>query len=164
MKRVFLDRWVWIQLCRADLGRSAPEGAPNALAVARYSSANSLASSLLCPATYIEQLRNSNARQRHEIGTFMREVSRGHTLAAPVEALVQHEVDVALRNRFGRPQTPTDFRPFGHGTAHAFDVDVLESVKLPPLLASDPQVVSAILDEIAEDFEKYAICGPPGRP
>jgi hypothetical protein len=145
------------------LGRPTPDGVQEALDVIEFASDFSLASFPLCPATYLEQLRNANARQRREVGTFMQRISKSHTMAAPVQALVQREVDLALRVRFGLPMVPTAFQVFGKGISHAIELDVLSHLTLPSAIKANPILDKAVSELIVEDMERLAICGADGE-
>jgi len=166
--KTFLDRFIWVQLAKAEAGR--PDGKPfaDALALARYASSRDLASFPICLATYIEQNKVDSARRRHDVGRVMLEVSRGRTMAAPGADLVNHEVDWALRRRFGRPLEPRAFVPFGEGASHALGVDVrreFPALNLLPSSSLQADVIAALREQMILGYEIFALCGPgPGEP
>jgi hypothetical protein len=106
-------------------------------------------------------------RQRKEIGSLMMELSKGRTMLAMSESLLEAEVDLALKKRTGRPFQPRRVQVFGTGIGHALGhpdfkgriVD-LEGNRPPSL---SPELLRLEL-ELQQLSELYLLTGPPGDP
>ena len=104
-KRVYLDQNKWIDLAKCRLGREDGDRSRDVLDVLRHGVEHGLVSCPLSAQHYMETARRNNATSRHDLAITMAELSKFHTIA-PAKAVVPMELDSALRDRFGRPQTP----------------------------------------------------------
>lgn len=117
MLRVYLDQNKWVDLARAAAGRPDGERFADALAVCRAARDLGTASFPLDMYRYWETSKRRDDRSRHRVADLMRELSLHHTMAVPI-GLLDHELDVALRRRFGRPERPRSRQVFGVGIRH----------------------------------------------
>lgn len=117
MLHVYLDQFAWIGLARAAHGR--PDGARyrDALEMCRAARAHEVASFPLDLYRYWETAKNHNDGSRNRLVDTMIELSDFDAITAPKQ-LLQYEIDIALRARFGRPNDVTAPRVFGRGIAH----------------------------------------------
>ncbi len=60
--------------------------------------------------------------EQERAGCFMLELSHGHSMIGPVEAVVDAEIDSALFSSFGKPSDQRTVQVFGTGFGHAFGV------------------------------------------
>ncbi|BCB83693.1 hypothetical protein Psuf_010060 [Phytohabitans suffuscus] len=109
MLRVYLDQNKWIDLARAASGHPAGGRFSDALALARAGVASGTVSFPLDMYRYWETSKRGNDRSRNEVVDVMRELSQQHTMALPF-GILDHEIDQALRSRFGRPAAPGSSR------------------------------------------------------
>lgn len=102
MQTIYLDQNKWIQLARVA---NEIEQSPNlprlrdALDFVRGASAAGLACFPLSLAHYLETHKQADPARRQRLADFMLEISGGVTIASP-EAILRHEIDAALADRF----------------------------------------------------------------
>lgn len=117
MLRVYLDQNKWVDLARAATGHPLGERFRDALDVCRAAARSGAASFPLDMYRYWETGKRSDDRSRNDVVDVMSELSRQHTMALPFGVLDQ-EIDVALRHRYGRPAEPRRQQVFGVGMVH----------------------------------------------
>lgn len=117
MKAIYLDQWVWIQLARTRLGRPGTISTEirDELVAKRL---GGQATFPLSEVHYLETWKQGDLRRRSELAVEMGLLSGFRTLA-PIRDLWPRELDQALRERFGRPESPGRPDAFGHGVAFA---------------------------------------------
>jgi hypothetical protein len=163
--RVYLDQNKWIDLARAATGHPAGERFGDALALAGAGVASGAVSFPLDMYRYWETSKRGNDRSRNEVVDVMRELSRQHTMALPFGVLDQ-ELDLALKRRFGRPEHPRRQQVFGVGMRHIsngrmswpkFDLNAL-----PGGGASLPDGLRAQLEHaVTESIEEHLLRAGP---
>lgn len=164
MRRVYLDQWAWVELAKAAKGTSRDENFLALLEFARFGTKRGMLSFPLSTIHYMELYQTSNARQRHELGTLMHELSLSHRMISPTNAVVAAEFDTALNKRFGRPSEPRKVQVFGLGVGHAFNLGDVRGRLVPREGVSpgsiDP-VWKAQFEAEANDHMEWALlCGP----
>lgn len=155
MKRVYLDQNKWIELLGAHKGRAAQRHLHDLLALMDYGVAHALVSFPLSIAHYMELSHRRDWKSRSELDAFMAAVSRFHSLA-PRSDLLAGEIDFALREMFGRPESPRQAQVFGFGAKHATGHNLL--------LTSDPESSPLSLPPgsgLREIAEAAMLAGPP---
>jgi hypothetical protein len=115
--RIYLDQFAWIGLSRAAHGK--PEGAKyvDALAMCRAAKKQGVASFPIDLYRYFETQKNHNDGSRNRLVDTIIELSDFDTLVLP-QTLLDYELDVALREHFGRPAELAQPRVFGRGITH----------------------------------------------
>lgn len=117
MLRVYLDQNKWVDLARAATGHQLGYRFRDALDICRAAAESGAASFPLDMYRYWETGKRSEDRSRNDVVDVMSELSRQHTMALPFGVLDQ-EIDVALRHRYGRPVEPRRQQVFGLGMEH----------------------------------------------
>lgn len=163
--RVYLDQNKWVDLARAATGHALGTRFEDALVMARASVASGAVSLPLDMYRYWETSKRSDDRSRNEVVDIMRELSRQHTMALPFGVL-DREIDLALRRRFGRPRSPRQQQVFGVGMRHIAGGQVtwpkLDLSALPDGGASVPLGLRVQLeDAIAEFIEEEVLRAGP---
>ncbi len=118
-RRIYLDHWVWIKLARAAQGKPDAAAWTDCLVVARAATKSGAVSLPLSSIHYMELHAGATPGQRNAIGRLMMELSKGHTMIAMGDAVLQMEVDLALKAKTGRPYDPRRVQVFGTGVGHA---------------------------------------------
>jgi hypothetical protein len=157
--RVYLDQNKWIDLSKCRLGREDGDRFRDVLDVLRHGVEHGLVS---CPRSaqhYMETARRNNATSRHDVAVTMAELSNFHTIA-PAKVVVPMELDCALRDRFGRPQTPRAVPIFGTGFRHAFAWEQ-RLVEVPDDLQLDVPTTEAFERWVNEDLLEFAALAGP---
>lgn len=134
MKRVYLDQNKWIDLAAAEHGSKRGESYRDTHLLLRATVEAGDVSLPLSSAHYIETANRRDWDSRRKLALVMASFSHLHTIA-PGSALIPGELDRAMQQAFGRPDTLLPMKPFGHGLAHAFDRGI-EPYRVPPELAS----------------------------
>lgn len=159
MKRVYLDQAEWVEFSRASQGRHADPKVADALAIARYGVRQGLLSFPLSSSHYMETMGTTRWRQREPLAAVMAELSQFQTIADQ-RRILDMELDLALRRRFGRPYEVRAVAIFGHGVAHAFGEPTLAEIQSPDLrdlLDRQP----ALARKVGEARELAMLAGPP---
>lgn len=118
MKIVYLDQLHWIEIAKAINGKSVKDGTHDALKYITESSQESKAIFPLSLSHYYETLKHSNPDRRLRLAKVMRQLSGGKTVAA-LKHIVNHEIQVALKEFFPDQITPQKFSYVGTGFEHA---------------------------------------------
>jgi hypothetical protein len=162
MLRVYLDQNKWIDLARARLGKN--EAARDVLDVAKEAVRLGLASFPLSSTHYIETWNSRSARRRWNLASTMFNLARPggsigpHTMAGPPE-VVEMELDVALRRRFGRPLDIRWQPVFGEGVGHAFGKPAVK-YEAPAELPLSPERRRDINYQASRLKELVSLAGP----
>ena len=114
MLRVYLDQNKWVDLARAATEHRLGDPFKDALELCRVAVRTGAASFPLDMYRYFETSKRGDGRSRNEVVDIMRELSQDHTMAVPF-GILDHEIDLALRRRFGRPDEPRHQQVFGIG-------------------------------------------------
>ena len=117
MKVTYLDQNHWIELSRAAHGRACRTETPNVLDALRKARASGRATFPLSLAHYLETLKHHAPDSRARLATFMLELSGGMTVAS-LQAVVRHEIEVALERWFPGRVVPAAFEFLGAGLTH----------------------------------------------
>jgi hypothetical protein len=158
--RVYLDQNKWVDLARAATGHRLGERFADALAMAGAGVAAGTVSFPLDMYRYWETGKRGNNRSRNEVVDVMRDLSQQHTMALPFGVLDQ-ELDMALKRRFGRPEHPRQQQVFGIGMRHITEGRMhwpeLDLSALPDGGASVPgglraQLADAVTEVIEEEL------------
>jgi len=163
--RVYLDQNKWVDLARAATGHRLGKRFERALAMCRAGAAAGNVFFPLDMYRYWETGKRADSRSRNDVVDTMRELSRQHTIAVPTGVLDQ-EIDLALRRRFGRPEHPRHQRIFGVGMRHISEGRInwpdLDLSALPDGGASVPIGSRAQLKDAVAEFieEKLLRAGP----
>jgi len=159
MKRVYLDQAEWVEFSRASLGRPADQRVADALEIARYGVRQGLLTFPLPSSHYMETMGTKRWRQREPLAAVMAELSQFQTIADQ-RRILDMELDLALRRRFGRPYEVRAVAVFGRGVAHAFGEPTLDEVQSPDLRdLLDRQPALAL--KFREARELAMLAGPP---
>ncbi len=159
MRRVYLDQAEWIELSKATLGKSSDSELAETLEIARYGVQHGLVRFPLSSTHYMETMGTRQWRQREPLARVMGELSRYETVADQ-RRLLDMELDLALRRRFGRPYVVRTVSVFGVGVAHAFGVPELDQVQSSDLRAyldANP----AQQEWFTKQREEAMLAGPP---
>jgi hypothetical protein len=157
MKTVYLDQNKWLDLSRAHHREVGGQPYENALNAAMKAVTDGAASFPLSAAHYFETWKHRKGTRRRALGEVMANVSRYRTIGDQ-RAITAAEIDAALRQRFGAPETPRTAEVFGYGVAHAFGDPALSNYR--KIAASDPRFAG--YDEVIADvIEREMISGPP---
>jgi hypothetical protein len=147
--RVYLDQNKWVDLARAATGHRLGERFQDALQLCRAGVQAGVVSFPLDMYRYWETAKRGNDRSRNEVVDVMRELSQKHTMALPFGVLDQ-EIDLALRRRYGRPADPRPRQVFGMGLRHIVD----DRIEWPELnLSAYPQVEAALPPEVQAQLQ-----------
>ncbi|TDO33205.1 hypothetical protein EV643_1333 [Kribbella sp. VKM Ac-2527] len=165
MLRVYLDQNKWVDLARAAVGHPLGEPFQDALAMCRAAVQSGIVSFPLDMYRYWETSKRGSDRSRNEVVDVMRELSRQHTMAVPV-AVLDHELDLALQRRYGRPARPREQKVFGVGLRHIagdrMEWPELDLSRHPQVAAALPPGVRAQLDNaFCEYLEEYLLRAGP---
>ncbi len=157
MKIVYLDQNKWIELARAAYSKSTSTEASDALEFLRSAKKLGLVALPLSMAHYMETLNRRDAQSRDRLGQFMWELSGGMSMARG-PALLEHELDHALWERFPEIVDPGRIRPLqvlGHGLGHARGEPV-EKFVVPEEFESlfTPSGMQAFEDRINDSIER----------
>ncbi|WP_147794792.1 hypothetical protein [Cellulomonas sp. Y8] len=117
MLRVYLDQNKWVDLARAAAGHPRGGQFADALTLARAGVAAGTVSFPLDMYRYWETSKRRDDRSRDDVVDTMLELSNQHTMALPFP-LLDREIDLALKRRFGRPEHPRQVQEFGIGIRH----------------------------------------------
>lgn len=117
MLRVYLDQNKWVDLARAAIGHPLGDRFRDALDICRAAAKSGTASFPLDMYRYWETGKRRSDRSRNAVADVMLELSRHHTMALPFDVL-DHEIDIALQRRYGRPVEPRRHQLFGLGMEH----------------------------------------------
>jgi hypothetical protein len=156
--RVYLDLNKWIDLARANLGRPDADRYQDVLAIARHGKQAGLAAFPLSSTHFMELLRVRSAKQRHEVGSVMAELSALETMVSGADVL-PGEVDRALRARWGRPPGLREVAIFGHGAGHAFNEESFV-YHLPDHVEVDEVTRQRIETAMGRQMEEGLLMGP----
>ena len=115
--RVYLDQNKWVDLARAAAGHPRGGQFADALTLARAGVAAGTVSFPLDMYRYWETSKRRDDRSRDDVVDTMLELSNQHTMALPFP-LLDREIDLALKRRFGRPEHPRQVQEFGIGIRH----------------------------------------------
>jgi hypothetical protein len=152
--RVYLDQNKWIDLARAATGHRAGERFQDALEMSRAAVQCGAASFPLDMYRYWETGKRGDDRSRNAVADVMWELSQQHTMTVPFGVL-DHEIDLALRRRYGRPDQPRQQQVFGVGLRHITS-GRMEWPKLDlsanPCEEEIPAVLRAQLDHAVGEF------------
>lgn len=113
---------------------------------------------------YMELHAGATPNQRNEIGPLMMELSKGHTMIAMGDAVLQMEVDLALKARTGRPHDPRRIQIFGTGVGHAlgqpnYKLRIVDRDGRRP--TDIPAELLRLELELQQVAELYLLSGPP---
>lgn len=114
MLRVYLDQNKWVDLARAATGHQRGGKFVDALAVAQAGVKAETVSFPIDMYRYWETSKRRDDRSRDAVVDTMLQLSKRHTMALPFP-LLDREIDLALKRRFGRPRNPRRVRVFGTG-------------------------------------------------
>lgn len=128
MLRIYLDTFVWIHLAKAAHGRPDGDEYVDALKMCRAARAHGIASFPIDLYRYWETAKNSNDGSRDRLADTIIELSDFDTISVPT-AILDNEVDQALRARFGRPHAITPPRVFGRGIGHLTNGAVFNAMR-----------------------------------
>lgn len=145
MKVVYLDQNHWIELSRAVYGLGSQPETPKVLDALREAQVSGRASFPLSLAHYMETLKHQTTDRRARLGTFMRELSGGMTVAPP-EVVVRHEIEQALGNYFPGRIAPLPFQFLGFGLSHALAKDLGFHLEWPPGADKIPAFERAVFE------------------
>ena len=155
----------WVDLARAATGHRLGGRFADALAMARAGVASGTVSFPLDMYRYWETGKRGDNRSRNEVVDVMRELSGQHTMALPFGVL-DEELDLALRRRFGRPEHPRHQPVFGVGMRHISEGRMtwpeLYLSALRDVGASIPDGLRAQLEHAVSEFveEELLRAGP----
>lgn len=94
---------------------------------------------------YVETWKNHNARQRRELAFVMGPLSRFRTIA-PLQPIIEAEVEHALHRLTGQPEHPKPIEVFGVGMAHAVGLPS-SSAEVWRKNGHDPEAYDALVVE-----------------
>lgn len=155
MLRIYLDQNKWVDLARAATGHARGKGFVDALTMARAAIAAGDASFPLDMYRYWETAKRADDRSRNDVADVMIELSRQHTMALPADVL-DAELDIALKRRFGRPAHPREQQVFGIGMRHisggAVNWPALDLSFLPDGISTLPKGLRAQIQDTFDDF------------
>jgi hypothetical protein len=120
MKITYLDQLHWIELASAIHGGPRFPEMPAVLEALRHAQASGYACFPLSYAHYRETRKRRDSDQRLRLAKFMSELS-GSMTVAPLDAVIAHEIEVALGRCFPGRVVPEPFQFRGRGAAHAFN-------------------------------------------
>lgn len=160
MLHVYLDQFAWIGLARAAHGR--PDGARyrDALEMCRAARAHEVASFPLDLYRYWETAKNHNDGSRNRLVDTMIELSDFDAITTPKQ-LLQYEIEIALRARFGRPNDVTAPRVFGRGIAHLTAGGVHNSMRRTDQRAASEDKSSDLRTPIDRPLEELLLRAGP---
>lgn len=166
MLRIYLDQNKWVDLARAATGHPNGRRFTDALAICRAGVASGRVSFPLDMYRYWETGKRSNDRSRNDVADVMQELSQQHTMALPFGVLNQ-ELDVALRRRFGRPEHPRRQQVFGVGMRHITEGRMtwpeLDLSSLPDGVTVPPGVRARLASAMAEIIEEDLLRAGPAK-
>ena len=155
MLRIYLDQNKWIDLARAATGHPRGEPFVDALAMCRAGVEAGDVSFPLDMYRYWETSKRRDDRSRNDVADVMTDLSRKHTMSEP-SGVLDHELDLALRRRFGRPTEIRSRQVFGIGMAHIADGRIdwpgLDLGAPPDGGAALPAGARSLLDEQFRDL------------
>ena len=162
MKRVYLDQNKWIDLSKCVAGREDGKRYEDIHKVLTYGVENGLVSCPLSGEHYMQTAKRANPQSRHRLAAAMAALSQFDAIAPP-NRVVPMELDEALRDRYGRPQTVRTVPIFGKGFRHALGWDY-PLYEVPAHVPIEPDQKAAF-EQSARDFMEYAaLAGPGDRP
>ncbi len=160
MKRVYLDQNKWIDLARCVTGREDGARYRDVRDVLAYGVDRGLVSCPLSAQHYMETAKRGDAASRHRLASVMAAVSRFDTIASSAR-IVPMEIDLALRDRFGRPDSPRITLVFGKGLRHALPLK-RPLYEVPDGAGLDDEA-KARFEYIVREFMEYAALAGPGE-
>ena len=160
MLHIYLDQFAWIGLARAAHDR--PEGAKfvNALAMCRAAMQHGVASFPIDLYRYFETQKNHNDGSRNRLADTIIELSDFDTILLP-QALLDYELDAALKARFGRPLDVPPPRVFGRGIAHLSQGRVHNAVRSTGEWAPSGDSTSDLRAPIDRELEEALLRAGP---
>lgn len=160
MLHIYLDQFVWIGLSRA--ANNKPEGAKYApaLEMCRAARQMGVASFPLDLYRYWETQKNHNDGSRNRLVDLLMELSDFDTIAMP-HIVLEHELDLALNARFGRPLHPTHPRIFGRGITHLSNGGVTNAARPGSMQPPSAESSSDLRAPIDRDLEEALLRAGP---
>ena len=164
MRRIYLDRWVWIRLARADAGNEDASDLLPTLTSMREAVKEGRAEFPLSLTHYEENLHNASGRQRRDVGKLMLELSNGVRMLGLSDRLVRAEWLAAVARRFKVTHSAPELSVFGRGVGFVYG-----SPMVGQIVRRDGEPFDPADAPWAADFEAYAnqladewlLCGPP---
>jgi hypothetical protein len=129
MLRVYLDQNHWVALTKARVQRADGTRFADALTLLGEATERGWVSVPLSIEHAMELQHRRDYASRWELATTMVEVSHWHTIRVQKD-IAATEIDVALRNIFGRPAFPRKVQVFGVGANHMHGRQLTN--RLPP--------------------------------
>lgn len=117
MKIVYLDQNKWIELSREAHGLDPSHRHVGVLSAVREAAEQGVACFPLSMGHYKETYAHSDPARRLRLASFMLSVSRNETLA-PIEAIVEGEIEEALSRAFPGRVSVRALRLLGRGLEH----------------------------------------------
>jgi len=157
---VYLDQFTWIGLARAAYGRRDGACYRDALEMCRATRVHEMISFPLDLYRYWKTAKNHNDGSRNRLVDTMIELSDLDAIIT-LKQLLQYEIDIALRARFGRPNDVTAPRVFGRGIAHLTAGSVHKSMRRTDQRAASEDKSSDLRAPIDRPLEELLLRAGP---